>query len=192
MLELNKIYLGDCIDVLKDVSDNSVDSIVTDPPYSLNFMNKKWDNKLPGVEMWQEILRVLKPGGHLLSFGGSRTFHRLMCNIEDAGFEIRDTLMWIFGSGFPKSLNVSKAIDKKLGAERVVVGKRKHPTLKDCSKIEEKANAVHGDNKWAREWAITAPATEEAKQWGGYGTALKPAFEPIVLARKPLSEKTFK
>jgi len=131
----------------------------------------------------------LKHGGHLLSFGGTRTYHRMACAIEDAGFEIRDQIQWLYGSGFPKSQNVSKAIDKKLGKERKVVGKRKHPTLKNTDLLEEDANAAHGNNKWGREWDITAPASEESQYWEGWGTALKPANEPIVLARKPLKEK---
>src|ERR1035437_9387894 len=107
------LHCGLCQEVLKDFPENSVDSIVTDPPYGLKFMGKKWDYQVPSIEEWKEIYRVLKPGGHVLSFGGTRTYHRMVCAIEDAGFEIRDQLQWIYGSGFPKSLNVSKAIDKQ-------------------------------------------------------------------------------
>jgi len=188
-----QLHLGDCIEVLKTMADNSVDSIVTDPPYELGFMGKKWDNTgiAYNVEMWKEVLRVLKPGGHLLSFSGSRTYHRMTCAIEDAGFEIRDQIMWIYGSGFPKSQNISKAIDKAAGAEREVIGVRKHPTLKDTKKINrDGASSFHGDNKIKDEWDITVPHTDEAKQWDGWGTALKPAHEPVCMARKPLSEKT--
>src|SRR5574344_2587658 len=123
-MEINKIYNEDCLEGMKTLSDNSVDSIVTDPPYELGFMGKSWDKTgiANNVEMWKECLRVLKPGGHLLSFGGTRTYHRMACAIEDAGFEIRDQLQWLYGSGFPKSMDISKAIDKKFGAERKVVG----------------------------------------------------------------------
>jgi len=133
-----KLILGDCLDKLKELDDNSVDSIVTDPPYGLSFMGKKWDYDVPSQEIFEECLRVLKPGGYLLSFAGSRTYHRMAVRVEDAGFEIRDQIMWIYGSGFPKSLNIGKKVD----------------------------------------------------EYEGWGTALKPAHEPIVMARKPLSEKT--
>lgn len=181
-------YNGDCRLVMAEMEESSVDSVVCDPPYELGFMGKAWDKSgiAYDISMWQECLRVLKPGGHLLAFGGSRTYHRLACAVEDAGFEIRDQIMWVYGSGFPKSLDVSKAIDKAAGVKREVVGRRKHPTLTDTEKLEETANASHGDNFWSREWDITSPATNEAKQWDGWGTALKPAHEPIVVARKPL------
>ena len=119
-----KLMLGDNIESLKKLPDNSIDSIVTDPPYGLSFMNKKWDYEVPSVEFWQEVLRVLKPGGHVLSFGGTRTYHRMVVNMEDAGFEIRDQIMWIYGSGFPKSLNIGKSFDKKSGNEREVTGNK--------------------------------------------------------------------
>lgn len=185
-----QLYLGDCLDVMATMGENSVDSIVTDPPYGLSFMGKDWDHGIPGIPFWKEALRVAKPGTYLLAFGGTRTFHRLACAIEDAGWEIRDTVMWVYGSGFPKSHDVSKAIDKAAGEKREVVGRRKHPTLTDTSKIEEQANAAHGGNSWAREWDLTCPASDEAQQWQGWGTALKPAVEFITMARKPLSEKT--
>ena len=120
-----RIINGDCLDVLKELEDNSVDSIVTDPPYGLSFMGKRWDYDVPNVDIWKECLRVLKPGGHLLCFAGTRTQHRMAVRIEDAGFEIRDMIAWVYGSGFPKSLDVSKAIDKAAGAEREVVGIQK-------------------------------------------------------------------
>ncbi len=129
---MNKVYLGDCLDILKTLEDSSVDSIVTVPPYQRGFMGKSWDSTgiAYNVQLWREVLRVLKPGGHLLAFGGSRTYHRLACAIEDAGFEIRDQLLWIYGSGFPKSLDISKAIDKAAGAMREVVGvKVKQPSM---------------------------------------------------------------
>src|SRR5699024_5412191 len=114
--------LGDCLERMKEILDTSVDSIVTDPPYGLSFMGKHWDKGVPSAEIWVETLRVLKPGGHLLAFAGTRTQHRMAVNIEDAGFEIRDMITWVYGSGFPKSHDVSKAIDKAAGAEREVVG----------------------------------------------------------------------
>ena len=112
-----RLILGDSVDKLKKLEDNSVDSIVTDPPYGLSFMGKKWDYDVPSQEIFEECLRVLKPGGHLLSFAGSRTYHRMAVRVEDAGFEIRDQIMWIYGSGFPKSLNIGKQIDKKPNAD---------------------------------------------------------------------------
>lgn len=194
MLKINNIYQGNSLELLKQLDDNSIDSIVTDPPYELGFMGKSWDKTgiAYNVELWRECLRVLKHGGHLLAFSGTRTYHRMACAIEDAGFEIRDQIQWIYGSGFPKSHNISKAIDKKFGADREVVGKRAHPTLRNEPKV--KANAYHvetlNSDKSMESWDITAPSTDLAKHWDGWGTALKPANEPIVLARKPLSEKT--
>ncbi|NDG33597.1 site-specific DNA-methyltransferase, partial [bacterium] len=176
---------GDCLDKLKDLGDNSIDSIVTDPPYGLSFMGKKWDYDVPSVDIWKECLRVLKPGGHLLSFAGSRTYHRMAVRIEDAGFEIRDQIMWVYGSGFPKSLDVSKAIDKAAGAEREVVGSKVTGGIKRA----RPDNAEGFSNPYTvgqTAVPVTAPATPEAKQWEGWGTALKPAHEPIVMARKPI------
>jgi len=117
------LYLGNCLDVLKKMDDNSVDSIVTDPPYGLSFMGKKWDYQVPSVEIWKECLRVLKPGGYLLSFAGTRTQHRMACNIEDAGFEIRDMIAWVYGSGFPKSLSIGKAVNSLETKEWSAIGK---------------------------------------------------------------------
>jgi DNA modification methylase len=156
------------------------------------FLGKTWDNgdTAFSVEFWIEVLRVLKPGSHVVAFGGTRTYHKLASAIDNAGFEIRDQLAWTHGQGFPKSQNISKAFDKAAGAKRKVVGKRKHPTLKDTSKLDEKANAAHGNNAWKREWDITESSTKLAKQWEGWGTSIKPSWEPICLARKPLSEKT--
>ena len=261
-MEINKIIQGDCIEVLKTLPDNSVDAIVTDPPYGLSFMGKKWDYDVPSIEVWKECLRVLKHGGFLLSFAGTRTYHRMAINIEDAGFEIRDMISWLYGSGFPKSLNIGKQIDKmngkydndfkkfgeyvkecrelkklsrnqveeKLGvntaiawwegrnhygefkvqlpnkehynklkqligmdnrfdflvdwaeAEREVIG-TKQTGFFEKNKIFEQNKEGYGLNN------ITLPNLPEAKQWEGWGTALKPAHEPIVVARKPLSEK---
>ena len=178
-----KLLHGDCREMLKQLPDASVDSIVTDPPYELGFMGKSWDSTgvAYDVTVWQECLRVLKPGGHLLAFGGSRTYHRLAVAIEDAGFEIRDQIMWVYGSGFPKSLNISKAIDKAAGAEREVTGLRKvSPSDLGQNSGWNALDTSSGEYKY------TSSATDEAKQWDGWGTALKPAHEPIVMARKPL------
>ncbi len=183
---------GDSLEVLKDIPDNSVDCVVTDPPYGLAFMGKKWDYDVPSTELWREVLRVLKPGGHLLSFGGTRTYHRMVVAIEDAGFDIRDQIMWIYGSGFPKSLDVSKAIDKAAGAEREVVSSYEQPDIRNnrnADKTEDRigSNRIDGEVQY-QTINVTAPATDAAKQWQGWGTALKPANEPIVLARKPLEK----
>jgi len=184
---LNQIIEGDCLEVMRELPDNSIDAVVTDPPYELGFMGKKWDSTgiAYNVELWQEVLRVLKPGGHLLSFGGTRTYHRMACAIEDAGFEIRDQMQWIYGSGFPKSMDISKAIDKQAGAKREVIGRNPN-SRENCNK----SNTLYQSGTVGKTDYITAPATPEAKQWEGWGTALKPANEPIVVARKPLSEKT--
>jgi site-specific DNA-methyltransferase (adenine-specific) len=178
-----ELHTGNCLDILATMPDNSVDAIVTDPPYGLAFMGKKWDYDVPSEDIWRECLRVLKPGGHLLAFAGTRTQHRMAVRIEDAGFEIRDMIAWVYGSGFPKSHDISKAIDKAAGAKREVVGYNatcglaKNKNLNDdgWSKI-----GSHGAN-------ITAPATNSAKQWQGWGTSLKPALEPITVARKPFT-----
>ena len=218
------LWHGDCLDVLAAMPDASVDSVVTDPPYGLEFMGKDWDapwkagadvhaeartrraaevtptgqahstsagpylaagvNKYAAglpfqqwCQLWAtECLRVLKPGGHLLAFGGTRTWHRLAVAIEDAGFELRDSIAWLCGSGFPKSLDVSKAIDKAAGAERPSLGVVKGAASSNTASLGEFAPTYHA----------TAPATPDAERWQGWGTALKPAFEPVVVARKPL------
>ena len=214
------IHLGDCLEIMKKLPGSSVDSVVTDPPYGLEFMGKEWDklqrkiwrggNKYPDgadkftgtrpayiggteVQEWhyqwaKECLRVLKPGGHLLSFGGTRTYHRMACAVEDAGFEIRDCIFWVYGSGFPKSLNIGKAVDKLQGNEREVIGTSKG---KGYSSIQEKN--IEQNN---RPYVAGLPylradrnLTKGNSPWEGWGTSLKPAVEPIVLARKPLSEK---
>lgn len=187
-----RLTWGDSLEKLKELGDNSVDSVVTDPPYGLAFMGKKWDYDVPSVELWREVFRVLKPGGHLLSFGGTRTYHRMVVNIEDAGFEIRDQIMWIYGSGFPKSLDVSKAIDKAAGAEREVIGSKLGlPGYRAGEQVAAsvlKGSADGTLNNGTAKLKITAPATDAAKLWQGWGTALKPANEPICLARKPLEK----
>ena len=223
-----RLYLGDCIEVMAELDAESVDAVVCDPPYGLEFMGKEWDsldgtawrNESERDRAWQEsqvgsaginarrrnapdygkpsaamqewheawareALRVLKPGGHLLAFGGTRTFHRLTCGIEDAGFEVRDCLSWLYGSGFPKSLDVSKAIDKAAGAEREVVG---HADPSDPrTAMARKVYGNHMQDGAGEGVPITAPSTDAAKQWDGWGTALKPGWEPCVVARKPLA-----
>ena len=176
------IICGDCLAELRKLPAESVQCCVTDPPYGLSFMGKEWDRGTPGAPYWAEVLRVCKPGAHLLAFGGTRTFHRLACAIEDAGWEIRDTMMWVYGSGFPKSLDVSKAIDKAAGVEAAT------------SYIPQATNKVFGDGKGKAAGVdrtpgaklSSAPVTDSAREWSGWGTALKPAWEPIILARKPL------
>ena len=183
------LHNDDNLNVLRTMPDNSVDSIVTDPPYGLSFMGKKWDYDVPSVELWTECLRVLKPGGHLLAFAGTRTQHRMAVRIEDAGFEIRDMIAWVYGSGFPKSLDVSKAIDKAAGAERnVVVGSKlgRPGMAKDGSNQRSGFDAAFGDGDGtSMDHNIYAPATEAAHKWQGWGTSLKPSLEPVTVARKP-------
>ena len=179
------LFAGDCLDILREMPTASVDAVVTDPPYGLGFMGKEWDDLPPGREWAEECLRVLKPGGHMLAFGGSRTWHRLAAAVEDAGFEIRDSIAWLYGSGFPKSLDVSKAIDKAAGAEREAVGPHPFASRKPRGTW---TGEVYGDEPSHLDGpSLTAPATDAARTWQGWGTALKPAFEPIVVARKPLA-----
>lgn len=177
-----EILHGDCRERLRELIERGVqvDSIVTDPPYNLGFMNKSWDKDgiSNDVEMWKLCIQVLKPGGHLLSFGGTRTYHRMASAIEDAGFEIRDCVSWIYGSGFPKSLDISKKIDQMEGVER------------GCAGVSDRKNGETGFIGGDCVPIVTTPCTDAAKQWSGWGTALKPSHEPVVLARKPLSEKT--
>ena len=183
------LHCGDCLEVLPTLEFDSIDSVITDPPYGLAFMGKLWDHGIPGAPFWEAILRVAKPGAMLLAFGGTRTFHRLTVAIEDAGWEIRDCMMWLYGSGFPKSLDISKAIDKAAGVEREVVGsKLGMPGMaKDGSNQNSNFDgAFQGKDGKTLSTDITAPNTEAAKLWDGFGTALKPAWEPIVVAMKPL------
>jgi site-specific DNA-methyltransferase (adenine-specific) len=222
-----RLYHADCRDAIKSLPDNSIDSVVTDPPYALvsivkrfgspnaapakgndaymrasaGFMGKQWDTGEVAFseEFWAEVLRVLKPGGHIAAFGASRGYHRMACAIEDAGFEIRDSLMWVYGTGFPKSQNVAKFIDKEFGVKGSLGGPRSaaHAAMLEAG-VARRGEKHEG---WDRPWmddpeAIAAaqstyiPASPEAQKFDGFGTALKPAFEPIVLARKPLSEGT--
>ena len=182
MVKRVKLMQGDNLESLKKLPDNCIDSVVSDPPYGLSFMGKKWDYDVPSVEFWKEVYRVLKPGGHVLSFGGTRTYHRMVVNIEDAGFEIRDQIMWIYGSGFPKSLNIGIAIDKQAG----LIGHR------------AKAFVVAGQGAQKdKDTGLDLPNPDRKiepykaqNEYEGWGTALKPANEPICVARKPLSEKS--
>ena len=211
---------GDCLAVIKTLDDNSIDSAVMDPPYALGtiakrfsgvdvgadtqtsadarsrstsyarlssgFMGKKWDTGETAfaVEFWEHVLRVLKPGGHVVAFGGTRSYHRLACAIEDAGFDIRDQLAWVYGTGFPKSHSVSKGIDRSKGVIGVVGEGASGRGTETVSSLGNGLNV----NFQVR--PAYTPATDEARQWDGWGTALKPSWEPICLARKPLSEKT--
>src|SRR5690625_105585 len=201
---INKVIHGDCLDVLKELDDNSVDSVVTDPPYGLSkepdinevltkwlageeydhghggFMGKSWDSFVPHPDIWREVYRVLKPGGHALVFAGTRTQDLMTISLRLAGFEVRDVIEWLYFSGFPKSYNVSKAFDRRAGAEREVVGKK-------YNKGRGRGNVYEGQWNHASDFdPITAPATELARKWDGWGTSLKPAHEPIIIVRKPL------
>ena len=175
--EGNFIYHGDNIQVLKTIPDNSVDSVVTDPPYGLKFMGKQWDYDVPSIELWKECYRILKPGGYLLSFGSSRTYHRMAVKVEDAGFEIRDQIMWVYGSGFPKSHNVGKAVDKLQGNEREII------SIKPNHKKGMNFKYDNDKGGWLANNEIVE--TKGSSKLEGFGTALKPAHEPIVMARKP-------
>ncbi|MEX1001171.1 MAG: DNA methyltransferase, partial [Crocinitomicaceae bacterium] len=186
-----QIIHGDCLEKLKELKDNSVDSVVTDPPYGINFMGKKWDYDVPQVDVWKECLRVLKPGGHALVACGTRTQHRMAVNLEDAGFEIRDIVAWVYGSGFPKSHNLGKSIDKLQGNEREVVGnkltggiKRPPKALKSSDEYDETRT-----NNYTSGQTIIQD-TKGSSPYEGWGTALKPAMELWTLCRKPLEEKT--
>ena len=171
-----KLFRGSMLDMLDVIQPKSIDAIVTDPPYELNFMNKGWDNS--GIafrkDTWRKCYEVLKPGGYLLAFGGSRTFHRIAVAIEDAGFEIRDTIMWLYGSGFPKSMNIGLMIDKAEGAESEIIGKKKG------------AGSQGNTFPLKQEYDGKTPASARGKKFKGWGTALKPAYEPIIVARKPV------
>jgi len=183
MPHTHSILEGDCLEVMKTFPDNHFSSIVTDPPYGLGFMGKEWDAGLPHELIWKEALRVVKPGGFLLAFGGTRTYHRLTCSIEDAGWEIRDCIMWLYGSGFPKSLDVSKAIDKTSGVEIQTRGHFRFASGDPCKTEGSFRTNEERQNPGCKKMK---PTTALAKQFDGYGTALKPAYEPIIVAMKPL------
>lgn len=171
---INEIIQGDCLEIMKGMDSNSIDAIVTDPPYGLSFMGKKWDYDLPSIEIWSECLRVLKPGGTALIFGGSRTYHRLACRVEDASFELKDCIMWVYGSGFPKATDISKGIDKKKGC--YTPGDVLPSSRKGCGNLGYQMKEKTGNN----------PRSEEAKKWDGWKShALKPAYEPIIVCMKP-------
>ena len=186
-MEQVRLLKGNNLDLLKTLEDNSIDSIVSDPPYGLSFMNKKWDYDVPSVELWKEVLRVLKPGGHVLSFGGTRTYHRMVVNMEDAGFEIRDSISYMYGSGFPKSHNIGKAVDKLSGNERTQTeyiapdGKKRTGVLTGDEYYKTEGDTYNNDVRYK---------TKGNSEWEGWGTALKPSMELICLARKPLTEKS--
>ena len=164
---------------MSEIDDCTFDAIVTDPPYGLGFMGKAWDSDVPGTPYWDQALRVAKPGAHLLCFGGTRKFHRMACAIEDAGWEIRDCIMWVYGSGFPKNMDVAKAIDKASGYVGEVVGTR-------IVDVGIQGGHMHAERKQQQQQQQVHALSEQAQKWQGWGTALKPAWEPIILARKPI------
>jgi len=187
------LYSGNMLEVLDTMNENSIGAIVTDPPYELGFMGKSWDSS--GIafqkETWEKCLRVLKPGGYLLAFGGSRTFHRIACAIEDAGFEIRDTIMYLYGTGFPKSMNIGLAVDKKNGVDSPIVGQREDILKKQAKDIREghrkildsfNAGANERNNGFVN---VTADIKQAQNRYRGWGTQLKPSYEPVIVARKP-------
>ena len=187
-----KLYQGNMLDMLEMIESNTIDSIITDPPYELNFMGKGWDNS--GIafqsDTWKKCYEVLKPGGYLLAFGGSRTFHRIACAIEDAGFEIRDTIMWLYGSGFPKSMNIGNVYDKKMGNERVKIKKPVSYPDSNCWGVPNPTTVKNATSFKIDTNKVNAGAgyrwhTKGTSKWEGWGTCLKPSFEPIIIARKP-------
>ena len=167
---------GDCLELLRLVDSDSIDSIVTDPPYGLNFLGRDWDKALPDPAIWSEALRVAKPGAHLVCFGAPKCYHRIACHVEDAGWELRDSLMWLYGSGFPKSHNVAIAIDKRHGALA-----HRGRAIRVTTEVPFEQSALQRPDPPPKH----EPITDDAKRWTGWGTALKPAYEPILLARKP-------
>ena len=173
-----RLLLGDSLEELKSLTSNSVDTIVTDPPYGLSFLGMKWDYDVPSVAVFAELLRVAKPGASLLCFAGTRTQHRMAVNIEDAGWQLKDVIMWLYGSGFPKAVDISKQLDKRAGAVREVVGTR------SCRAFSDSNNYTVGGNI-SRNVDVTESATREARQWNGWKShGLKPAYEPIIVAMK--------
>tara|TARA_R110000764_G_scaffold233159_2_gene325922 strand:+ start:15902 stop:17104 length:1203 start_codon:yes stop_codon:yes gene_type:complete len=182
-----KLYRQDCRDAMAAMPEASVDAIVTDPPYGIDFMGRGWDHGVPGRTFWSAALRVAKPGAFMFAFGGTRLFHRMTCAIEDAGWEIRDVASWMYGSGFPKSLDVSKAIDKAAGVERAASGAAYSvPNAKAVNPHFVAIDRTRVGVEPETQYQPTAPATPLAQQFDGYGSALKPAWEPVVVAMKPL------
>jgi DNA modification methylase len=188
--EVNAVIHGDSLEVLREMESESIHAVVCDPPYALGFMGKEWDSFTPKeyqdfcYEWSKECFRVLKTGGYLLAFSGTRTYHRLATGIEDSGFEVRDMLEWFYGSGFPKSYDISKGLDKHFGEDRESLGVKHTPSGSPYNK-ENWNDDKHNTNFKRSRGKITRPITEEAKLWEGYGTCLTPAHEPIVLAQKP-------
>lgn len=185
------LIVGDVLQELRKMPDCSADAAFCDPPYGISFANRKWDYKVPDKIVWAELLRVLRPGAYLLAFGGCRTYHRLVCEVEDAGFEPQEMVCWVFSEGWPKSMQIDKAIDKKLGAQRPVIGQYQPPAFdRDKSWNLKPAMGEHTvyERTIERRLDITAPATEEAKPWVGYSTSLKPAVEPLILAMRPVDQ----
>lgn len=183
------ILCGDCIDIMSSMDDNVFDSIVTDPPYGLSLMNKSWDHGVPGIPFWSEMLRVAKPGSFLMAFGGGRTHHRLMCAIEDSGWELRDSIHWLYSSGYPKSLNIGKAVDREVGAVREKKVYRITPGTTAAkgfsNQIDERPWMTEAREKGYHVADGDTPASEHGEMWDGWHTGLKPAAEIIVVAMKP-------
>ena len=178
ILDKATLFHGNNMEALSKLADNSIDSVVTDPPYGISYLNNTWDIQVPTIEFWKEVYRVLKPGGHVLSFSSARTYHRMTINIELAGFEIRDQIMWMYGQGMPKSQNVGKKVDEIQGNERRVV------EVKKVYKLQ-----LHTDSKRTK---VPYEVTTGDSEWEGWGTGLKPAHEPIVVARKPFKSSIAK
>jgi DNA modification methylase len=182
-----QILQGDNRDTLKTLADNSIDAIVTDPPYGIDFLGKSWDANTGALETYQECLRVLKPGGHIVAFSAARTYHHLAVTLEQAGFEIRDQIMWIYSSGFPKSQDIGRSIQRSLGVKETAV-------IKGGARPSDKQTGGRAKGKIEAKQEYSTPVLTDpnAKQWEGWGTALKPAHEPIALARKPLKQSIAK
>lgn len=175
----NEVICGDCLQELNMCPSSNFDAVITDPPYGIKFMGKSWDYDIPSKEHFSEFMRVCKPGAYLMCFSSPRTMHRMMCNIEDAGWEIRDCIMWVYGSGFPHGSNVAKMIDKMTGYEGEVIGQRQVDT-------GMQGGHMHAGRELHVETQDVRALSDQAAPWDGWNTALKPAWEPIIMARKPL------